>query len=404
MSRVLLTWELGLNLTHLSRLLPLAQQLRQDGHAVLVAVREIPAAAAVLGPAGIAFVQAPHLLKGLPPPGQISGYADILLSQGWDDPEVLWGLTQSWLTLVRLFKPDVVVLDHSPTALLATTIGEIPAVLVGNGFELPPSSDPLPAFPDCAGGSAGRAAISERQAMQHASAVARRFSRAPIPTFRVLLDRAATLFVTLPDLDPYGNRAGARYVGPLMGFPSTQLVDWPEGRQRIFAFLRRDTPNVQSILASLRGSDASVLCLTSGLAPSELKPYGRPGIRFLSHWMDLKLVLAEVDLCISCGTEEVVVMTSLLGSVPQLISPGHLEAELMARRIEYLGTGLALRGPQTARQVTQAIGRLIEEPIFRNQARAFGKRYSKMASDRSARQVAALVSDGSSPSQDAASS
>jgi UDP:flavonoid glycosyltransferase YjiC (YdhE family) len=395
---------LGLNLTHLSRLVPLAQQLRQDGHAVLVAVREIPAAAAVLGSAGIAFVQAPHLLKGLPPPGQISGYADILLSQGWDDPEVLWGLTQSWLTLVRLFEPDVVVLDHSPTALLATAIGEIPAILIGNGFELPPASDPLPAFPDCAGGSAGRAALSERQAMQHASAVARRFGRAPIPAFRVLLDRAATLFVTLPDLDPYANRAGARYVGPLMGFPSTRPVEWPEGRQRVFAFLRRDTPHIQSILASLRDSDASVLCLASGVAGPELKPHARSGIRFVSHWMDLKPVLAEADLCISCGAEEVVVMTAMLGGVPQLISPGHVEAELMARRIECLGAGLALRGPQTAGQVTQSIGRLIEEPIFRNQARAFAKRYSEMASDRSALEVAALVLDESSSSQQAGSS
>jgi len=86
MSRILLTWELGLNLGHLARLLPVAQQLRSDGHVVLVAARDLQAAATVLGPAGIPFVQAPHLPKGIALAHRATGYADILLSQGWSDP------------------------------------------------------------------------------------------------------------------------------------------------------------------------------------------------------------------------------------------------------------------------------------------------------------------------------
>jgi hypothetical protein len=47
--RVLLTWELGLNVGHLTRLLPVAERLKADGHSVLVATRDIQAAAMVLG-------------------------------------------------------------------------------------------------------------------------------------------------------------------------------------------------------------------------------------------------------------------------------------------------------------------------------------------------------------------
>ena len=65
MSRILLTWELGLNLGHLTRLLPVAQRLEADGHIVLVATRDVQAAARVLGPAGIPFVQAPYLPNGI---------------------------------------------------------------------------------------------------------------------------------------------------------------------------------------------------------------------------------------------------------------------------------------------------------------------------------------------------
>src|ERR1700704_2393369 len=123
--RILMAWELGLNLGHLTRLLPVAQRLKEEGHSVLVAARDIQAASKVLGPAGISFVQAPHLPAGTPLSYRPASYADILLSQGWSDPSTLWGLTQSWMNLVHLFRPDRLVLDYSPTASLAARILQI---------------------------------------------------------------------------------------------------------------------------------------------------------------------------------------------------------------------------------------------------------------------------------------
>ena len=76
--RVLLTWELGLNLGHLSRLVPVAQRLKADGHSVLAAVRDIQVAATVLGAAGIPFILAPHLPQGMPLDHRATGYADVL--------------------------------------------------------------------------------------------------------------------------------------------------------------------------------------------------------------------------------------------------------------------------------------------------------------------------------------
>src|SRR3981081_2932003 len=99
----------------MTRLLPLAQQLRAEGHVVLVASRDMQAAATILGPAGVPFVQAPHLPKGIPLAHRATGYADILLSQGWSDRSALWGLTQAWVNLLRMFNPDRAILDYSPT-------------------------------------------------------------------------------------------------------------------------------------------------------------------------------------------------------------------------------------------------------------------------------------------------
>ena len=41
---------------------------------------------------------------------------DILRAQGWEDRRILAGLTEGWINLYRIFRPDIVVADYAPTA------------------------------------------------------------------------------------------------------------------------------------------------------------------------------------------------------------------------------------------------------------------------------------------------
>lgn len=381
LSRILLTWELGLNLGHLARLLPIATRLQARGHSVLVAVREVPAAAAVLGPVGIPFVQAPHLPHGLPLPGRASGYADILLSQGWSDAQVLWGLTQNWHNLLRMFRPETVVVDYSPTALLATQIAAIPTVLIGNGFELPPAADPLPPFPGFSWATAEKAAASERIAVDNANMVRKRFGRPGLRSLSALFGDATSVYVTFPELDHYGARPNARYVGPLLGGLKTERVDWPQGPKRVFACLRPDTTHVIAILEALRASGAAVVCFAPGFARVQLQKYACDQIRFTSRPVDLNYLAADADACVSYGAEGTVA-TFLLAGVPQLISPWHVEAHMAARRVETLGAGIVLRGRQDSNSVVAALEHISASFHLRTHAQEFSMRHQNaLASD-----------------------
>jgi UDP:flavonoid glycosyltransferase YjiC (YdhE family) len=128
LSRILLAWELGNNLGHLSRLLPLGRRLRGHGHSLLAVVRDLALAARVLGPAGIPFIQAPRMSMASKVSTQPASYADVLRHTGWADTHQLWGMTQAWINVLRMFSPDLVVLDHSPTALLAARCTTTPCV------------------------------------------------------------------------------------------------------------------------------------------------------------------------------------------------------------------------------------------------------------------------------------
>jgi UDP:flavonoid glycosyltransferase YjiC (YdhE family) len=386
--RVLLTWELGLNYGHLTRLLPIAQRLKRDGDGVLVAVRDLHAASVVLGPAGIPFVQAPHLPQGLALDHRAAGYSDILLSQGWADRAALSGLVQGWLNLIRLFRPDKLVLDYSPTVSLAARIARIPTALIGNGFELPPLTNPLPAFPGFSWADPRVAETSERLAVGSANSTLGTYNVSPLTALRDLFTDATRLFVTWPELDHYGPRVDAQYVGPLLGdLRNTSRIDWPEGEgPPIFACVRPDSSHVQVILGALAAIRARVACVAPGFSEQQLAAFRKPHIFFTPNPVDLNGLL-DAALCITYGAEGTIVRFLLAGT-PQLISPWHVEAFMGARRIQAMGLGLTLEGKPTVQGLVESIERASSDADLSARAKAFAARAAEARTGRSQQAIA----------------
>jgi hypothetical protein len=371
--RVLLTWELGLNLGHLTRLLPVAQELRRQGHTVLVASRDIQTAAIVLGPSGIPFIQAPHLPKGIPLEHRATGYADILMSQGWSDQSALWALTHAWLNIVQLFRPDKLVLDYSPTVSLAAWIARIPTVLVGNGFELPPLTEPLPAFPGFSWATQEKAAKSEMCAVANTNGVLRAFKRTAINALSDLVINDRRLCASFSEFDHYGERDDVEYVGPLFGQLSAPNVDWPKGHgPRLFACLRPDTSHVKEILIALAAMSARVVCVASGFTKSQLEPFRMRHIKYTLGPVQLQPLL-NADLCITYGSEGTM-MRFLTNGVPLLISPWHVEAFMAARKLETNYLGLTYRGDVAGRSIRADLDTLIQSIPIRERVTAFAAR------------------------------
>ncbi len=163
MSTILYAWELGGGLGHLLRSLPLARKLAGRGHRVIAALRELRRAGVMvdcssatakssrpsaetlrLDESGglhseIAFLPAPYLAWRIAEPIEpVRTYADLLHNVGFAHIEDLRILTRAWRTIFALARPDVVLCDHSPTALLAASLDEIPCATIGTGFCCPP--------------------------------------------------------------------------------------------------------------------------------------------------------------------------------------------------------------------------------------------------------------------------
>jgi UDP:flavonoid glycosyltransferase YjiC (YdhE family) len=375
MSRILLTWELGSNLGHLSRLLPLARRLKAHGHGVLVVARDLALAAPILGPAGIPFIQAPHATRVPVLKGQPASYADLLRYHGWAETSQLWGLTQAWVNLMRLFLPSVVIADHSPTALLATRVTQTPGVIIGTGFEVPPFRQPLPPFPGFRGATEENALQAESKVLETANRVLEAQRGQRLSALSDLFESERRWLTTFAELDHYGARPTERYVGPFGEVSQGGRVTWPSGyKHRVFAYLRPNTPHLAVILRALAAGDAAVVCYGPGIDPKLIGPLRSPRFIVPSRPVELRSLLPEASLCVSYSPAATVA-SALLSGVPQLLSPANVEAQLTAHRVEGLGAGLTLRGAHTEATVTAALQRLLGGFAFKARAAAFADRY-----------------------------
>ena len=406
MTRILLAWELGSNLGHLSRLLSLGLRLKERGHEVLVAARDVGLATQVLAPSGIRFVQSPaisaRLRDGEPP----ASFADLLLAQGWASPTVLWGLVQAWGNVLRLFSPSVVVLDYAPTALLTGRILALPCALLGTGFELPPLDSPLPAFPGFAAVAPDAAVSSDARALESANHVLEAYRAPRLTALRDLFVADARWLTTFAELDQYGPRAEERYVGPIGSLDRGESVQWPDGfAHRVLAYLRPGTPGLSEMLRALSAQrDTAVICAAPGVPEDSVQSLHRPGFRFLGKPVNLPPLLPRASLFVSYGPAASVAGTLVRG-VPQLIVPAHVEAQMTAIRVQGMGAGVQLHSGATEAEIGTVLQRMLGDRRYRVRALEFAERYRGFdpaaAADRIVSEIEQLAEHGARKASEA---
>lgn len=420
MATILFAWELGGDYGHLSRLLPVALEMARRGHTPVFAVRDLMGAEAILAPHQIRVFQAPLWLgqvTNLPEP---ISYAEMLMRFGFLNARALTGICRAWRHLVDAVKPDLLVLDHAPTALLATRGLGLPRINFGDGFCIPPSARPMPHFRWWQRENMARLADSEQHALATANAVLLTLNAPPMLALADLMACHDTLMCTFAELDHYPNdpvgavgavgivgpvdtTASARvvavtanapglagtaarnaipanspgrgpldYLGPIFSLGQGADIAWaPTGGPKIFAYLKGGYAGLENILTALRALDAvqaSVVVHVAGIARQTVQRFSSPRMVVSAEPVSMAQASAGCDLAL-CHGGGGTTAAMLLAGKPLMLFPMHMEQTMTARRLAALGVATSM-APEATAQLPRLLKKMLADA---SPAQAAGK-------------------------------
>ncbi|QSI29785.1 hypothetical protein GNX71_09400 [Variovorax sp. RKNM96] len=382
--RVLLAWEQGRHLGHVARLAEMdalikarhAESTWVVPHAQLAHPLPGATGSSPLHPAPVLQPRKTFAVAGSPAFARANSFADILLEQGFTDPQAVTVAVNQWLKLFESIRPVAILCDYAPVAQLAACLGNVPATQLTNGFDAPPVE--FPAFDDHARGSPGDDA-ARSHGIERLSETIRRVGQ----DFGVELGLAqflawpATLSDAIPETDPYGERSGFSYAGPFTLSSAAPAPGWTSSGERsakrVYAYLRGSMGRVGPVLEALRLAGNATCCVWPDATEMALRHYSDSCIQMHRSPVNLTAALEQADLVVNYGSASVLCSAVLAGKA-QLMMPMDAEKLMFARRVESQGAGIIWMPQMGA--AAASVQRLLHDESLGAAAGAIARRHS----------------------------
>ena len=369
---------------HLVRLMPIAHRLLADGHSVCLALQSTPRHGLV--PDAVRLLPIPVMPAARQPIAQPVSIADILHNIGVCDSEALAGQVRTWRGLVEAVAPEAVLLDYSPTALLALQGMNVPIFQVGTGFASPPAVSPLPNLRDWQNHYPDRIVATEAAVCESLNKQLARQNQPPLTNVGDLFTRLDwNVLATFPELDHYPGVGRGDYSGTWGETMAAQAV-WPEADgPKVFVYLK-PFRGLRAVLDELARRRLPTLVYVGGSFDSER--WRGSTVRISPEPLDMRGAAAQCDLAIlNAGHGATAAM--LLAGVPLLQLPIQIEQYHNALATARLGAGIHAELGDLA-GFSSALDRLLADGEYQDAAQAFADRYA----DHDPEAAVALVAEG----------
>lgn len=375
MSRILFSWELGSNLGHLGRHLPIARLLRQRGHEVLFAHQSRDCASAVTGEEGFLSIPAPFCFDREAASRELLNYADILAANGFGNIGQLAKLMDAWLNIYREFHPDVVVTQFAPASLLTAHLADVPSMRVDCGFGCPPDEAPFPGFRPWLNVGREELLTREQLVLDHINQACTDRGFGTFRTLQEVFRTTSDLLLTVPELDHYTGRRGGSYIGPIFNLDEGSDMEWPEGSvPRIFVYLR-PFEGLPAILHLLSASGCNVIAALPGIEDGLRAAFSSTALQISAAPVRLANLLPATDIAITHGGHGLA-SACLLAGVPMLLVPQMAEQLMTVYNYERLGIGKGVKHDEVATKFEPALRRMLKDSSYRENAGRLSRKYA----------------------------
>ncbi|HET7864555.1 MAG TPA: glycosyltransferase, partial [Burkholderiaceae bacterium] len=391
---LVMAWELGGGLGHMVPLSQVARPLLAAGHTVHMVFADLSNVKAALGSlAGherLYLWQAPTWISPLFGSSEPACYAELLFRAGYLDARRLSGLVEGWGTLLDQLRPDLLLVDHAPTALLAARGRPLRTAQFGTGFFIPVMESPIPSYREWEPVPRHRVERSESLVLQTCNTILAERGQPQLAQLQDLFRCDETFLVTVPELDHFEQRArdpGQHYFGSLASASHGKPAHWPTGPgPAVFVYLKSEYRGLGEVLKQLKAGPWRVLAYIPGLTQATVAEISGPNLRVVVDPVDMDEVCRSCD-AILCQSGSGTVATALQAGKPVVMLPMHMEQLLFARRVQALGAGVHLTEDRID-QLASSLQRVLTQQSFTEAASAFARRYAWPEANRVAEAIA----------------
>lgn len=340
MNRVLCCWELGGGFGHLFRLFPICLELAKRGCQVICAIPGVSFRGEFFQSHAYKILRAPGWQTPSKAHPLSQTYSQNLLRNGYWHRESLRNQLQGWLAIFDDVQPDIILTEHAPSALLAARKGGLPRVAMGTGFSLPPFTMPMPGLQPWFSLPERHLVKCEKEFLERVNPVLRDLGASALSHVAGIFEGSIRLLCTLPELDHYGVRPDAHYLGPVVYTPQAHKATWPSDKcDTIFLYVKPEHRFFRQIIGILRDMKLPTLAFAPGLGHDEQRSLQGENLSISLHPVNLNDAATHCRLMISEGGHNTGALM-LLAGVPLFMCPGQLEQAVWAHRISAQGLGV----------------------------------------------------------------
>ncbi len=351
MANILLTWEMGAGLGHLTQLLPVGRRLWDEGHHLTIAVQNLDAAHQTIVRAFPPEPERLTVVQGVawPPPQDPNvrnvptpTLADVLRLFRWNQVDLLREMTARWDAVVTAARPDLIIADFSPTLRLAVE-GKVPMLVIGTGYSVPPAGRPLPPIRPWEQAVPPFARANEAEMLFAANRVRHHRQGASVDHFSDLFSGDHTFVLTIREFDPYGPH---RPEGSLPPYNVAPVPPGPLATSRpgedVFLYLEHSHPALEPALAALGRTRLQATVYIGARLPGRPLPALPANVRLNEGLVDFAEVLPRLRLILHHGGLGTT-YAALMAATPQVLFPLNLEHGITARSAVALGCAEAIQ-------------------------------------------------------------
>ena len=335
MRNVLIAWEIGGNLGHLGRLLPIATELIASGYRVTFAVPEGAQARQWLQERNWSVVDIPACVNRSNSTQVASCHADWFLQTGFGDILATVNRLALWAKQMSELKPDLILLDYAPFVTYAAHALSIDYFVLGTGFCVPPQFDKPTYFRPWDNAACKTADERHQKLVDSFAKLRTNFAGDGALSFADLFGPSRIKMCTYAELDHFPNRGDiTAYFGATWSdFGDDQSVEFSDrSSDKALCYFNGGEQIYIATLRVLRKLNFEVIVIAPKLRAEAVAALSEQNLKILTKPMNLEKLFSRADLLVSHGGLGFAARAIALKKKLFLL-PMYAEQLLLARRL-----------------------------------------------------------------------